>query len=58
MFQKITKAYETLSNKETRKEYDLYYLVIRYFLFLNPKSIILKQFKFLICHLKIDQQIL
>ena len=26
MFQKISKAYEVLSNKETRKEYDLYYL--------------------------------
>ena len=26
MFQQITKAYEVLHNKETRKEYDLYYL--------------------------------
>ncbi len=26
MFQQITKAYEILHNKETRKEYDLYYL--------------------------------
>ncbi len=26
MFQIVSKAYETLSNKETRKEYDLYYL--------------------------------
>lgn len=26
MFQKISKAYEVLSNKETRKEYDLYFL--------------------------------
>ena len=30
MFQKITKAYEILSNKETRKEYDLYFLKKKY----------------------------